>query len=170
MDSLRERLDAIKARLAETSHAPWTLETGSEGVRFIRTARTDGENRLFARHDLEPAPDGDIAFIALARNVLERLVDALDGGDPQSISREELDEIAAVTDRATSGPWTPFIEERQPIGGSSVIWVGGDDFGADMYLWLGDEMAPGELFDFVAHARQDVPWLVDEIRRRQGSD
>jgi hypothetical protein len=169
MDSLHERLDAIRARLAETSPAPWTVETGGEGARFVRTGQTDGEDRLFVRHDLAPAPDGDVAFIALARNVLERLVDALDG-NPHSISPEELDEIQAAADGATRGPWTPFIEERQPIGGSSVIWVGGDDFDADMYLWLGDDMAPGELFDFVAYARQDVPWLVDEIRRRQGNE
>jgi hypothetical protein len=127
----------------------------------------DGENRLFVRHDFEPAPEDDLAFIALARNVLKWLIETVESGDPNKISRAQLDEIDAAADNATSGPWTPFVEERQPIGGSSVIWIGGDDFNTDMYLWLGDKMAPGELFDFVACAREDVPRLVADIRRVQ---
>ena len=102
--------------------------------------------------------------------MLERLVDALDSGDPNAIATSELDRIEAVTDAATSGPWKAFIEGRQPIGGSSVIWIGGDNFPADMYLWLGDEMAPPALFDFIADAREDVPVLVEEIRRRRLGD
>jgi hypothetical protein len=73
--------------------------------------------------------------------------------------------IDAVANRAAPGPWTAFIEEVQPIGGPSVIWVGGDD-DPDMYLWLGTKIAsPGDV-NFVAHAREDVPTLVEAIRAR----
>jgi hypothetical protein len=162
---LHGRLRAVESRLRHAFPAPWTVADGVDGRRCITIGRSDGEKRLFVRHDLEPAPDADLAFIALARDVLERLLDALDKGDPNAIATSELDRIEAVTDAATSGPWKAFIEERQPLGGSSVIWIGGDDFPADMYLWLADEIAPAELYDFVACARQDIPVLVAEIRR-----
>jgi hypothetical protein len=166
MSNLDHRIQAIKSRLALIDPPPWTVETAEDGATFIRTGRKDGESRLFVRHDLQPAPDTDLTFIALARNLLERLVVAIECDDLGTIEPDELDAFDETARRATSGPWTPFIEDRQPIGGSSVIWIGDDDHGADMYLWLGDEMAPGDLFDFVAHSRTDAPSLAAEIRRQ----
>ncbi len=97
-------------------------------------------------------------------NGVNRLVSALDGKQ-RSVTIEELDMIDAVASRATAGPWTAFIEEVQPIGGPSVIWVGGDD-DPDMYLWLGTKIAPPGDVNFVAHAREDVPALVAAIKAR----
>jgi hypothetical protein len=64
----------------------------------------DGENRLFVRHDLNPAPDGDLAFIALARNVLEQLIAAVESGDPHAISRAELDQIDVAAHTRSGHP------------------------------------------------------------------
>jgi len=116
------------------------------------------------KRDQEPGDDADVEFIAMARNVLPRLVRALDGKQ-RSVTIAELDMIDAVASRATAGPWTAFIEEAQPIGGPSVIWVGGDD-DPDMYVWLGTKIAPPGDVNFVAHAREDVPALVAAIKAR----
>lgn len=116
------------------------------------------------KRDQKPGDDADLEFIALARNVLPRLVSALHG-KPNSVAIDELDMIDAVANRATRGPWTAFIEGVQPIGGPSVIWVGGDD-DPDMYLWIENKIAPPGDVTFVAHAREDVPALVAEIRAR----
>lgn len=69
-------------------------------------------------------------------------------------------ELVAIEERvaaATGGPWTSVIEGRDQFGGSSVIITAGED------LYLNGGTAADQ--DFVAHARQDVPRLLAEIRR-----
>ncbi len=166
MTELDERLRALRGRISGVDLPPWVLDTDTAGTRLILTGRTEGENRLYVELDVDAAGEDDMAFIALARNVLERLAEAVER-DPHLISPQELDEIEAVTARASTRPWIAFLEDRQPIGGSSVIWVGGEEAGADMYLWYGNDMAPSSYFDFVAHARDDVPDLVAALRRAQ---
>jgi hypothetical protein len=157
-------LAEIRERLAAASPAPWTVETDSNSVKYIRVGAEQSGAQLSVKRDQEPGDDADVEFIAMSRNVLPRLVSALDGKQ-RSVTIEELDMIDAVANRATPGPWTAFIEEVQPIGGPSVIWVGGDD-DPDMYLWFGTKIAsPGDV-NFVAHAREDVPTLVEAIRAR----
>jgi hypothetical protein len=157
-------LAEIRERLAAASPAPWTVETDSNGVKHIRVGAGQSSVQLSVRRDQEPGDDADVEFIAMSRNVLPRLVNALEGKQA-SVTIEELDMIDAVVNRATPGPWTAFIEEVQPIGGPSVIWVGGND-DPDMYLWLGAKIAsPGDV-NFVAHAREDVPIVVEAIRAR----
>jgi hypothetical protein len=117
------------------------------------------------RRDNELADRDDVAFIARAHEAIDRLTTALEGDEPDLISWDELEEIEALADAATPGPWKAFLEHSQPIGGCSVILVDGLNDAPDMYLWLGNEMAPDEDFEFVAHARYDVPWLVAEVRR-----
>jgi hypothetical protein len=157
-------LAEIRERLAAASPAPWTLETDSNGVKHIRVGAEQGSAQLSIKRDQEPGDDADVEFIAMSRNVLPRLVSALDGKQ-RSVTIEELDMIDAVANRATPGPWTAFIEEVQPIGGPSMIWVGGDD-DPDMYLWLGTKIASAGDVNFVAHAREDVPALVAAIKAR----
>lgn len=70
---------------------------------------------------------------------------------------EELADIQARCDRASAGPWTSIVEGRDQESGSSFIMTAGEDVDP-----LG--MRPDDQ-DFVAHARQDIPQLVDEIRR-----
>jgi hypothetical protein len=84
-------------------------------------------------------------------------------------------ELAVIEGRAalaTPGPWKAFIEGRDHTSGSDFIRTGGlDDACPDLYLThdspdsTGVVVAPQEDHDFIAHARQDVPRLVAEIRR-----
>ncbi len=63
--------------------------------------------------------------------------------------------------RATPGPWKAFIEGRDHTSGADFVRTGGPD----LYLFHENAVAPVEDHDFVAHARQDVPRLVAEVRR-----
>ena len=66
---------------------------------------------------------------------------------------------------ARPGHWTPFIESDGGIGGCDVIRVSEGDSEADMYLWLGPDLAPSAVFRFVAEARRDLPALLAATRQ-----
>ena len=71
-----------------------------------------------------------------------------------------LDWIGEAEDRArlaTEGPWISFVEGRDHLSGSSFFRTAG----ADIEL-SGATVADQ---DFIAHTRQDVIALVEEIRR-----
>jgi hypothetical protein len=78
-------------------------------------------------------------------------------------------EIGARVRNASSGNWASVIEGRDQTSGSSFIMTGvknSDDVknldrGEDIYL-TGATMHD---FDFIAHARQDIPYLLAEIER-----
>ena len=75
-----------------------------------------------------------------------------------------LASIKARCDAARPGPWTAFVEGRDFLGGSTMIRIGeGDD--EDLHLLGYDEPVPTEDWDFIAHARQDIPALIAEIER-----
>ena len=80
----------------------------------------------------------------------------------QPLSKEYFDEVRKRCEAATPGPWISIIEGRdQPLGGDSFVQRGKDGIEADLYLsgnTIDDQ-------DFIAHARQDIPLLVDEIER-----
>lgn len=87
------------------------------------------------------------------------------------ISEDDLRVIEVRTELASPGPWSAFVEGRDHVSGDDFIRIG-DDQGAsfDMYVTLstsGDAVTPAseQNLDFIAHARQDVPRLVAEIRR-----
>jgi hypothetical protein len=70
------------------------------------------------------------------------------------------DEITAMRERlvqTTPGPWTSLVEGRDFLSGSSFIQTAGDDV----------ELAGATIADqdFIAHARQDMALLLDEIER-----
>jgi hypothetical protein len=74
-----------------------------------------------------------------------------------------LDDIEARAALATPGPWRSFIEGRDHLSGSDFIRTGG----ADIEL-AGATHADQ---DFIAHARQDIVRLIEEVRRlRQRPD
>jgi hypothetical protein len=78
------------------------------------------------------------------------------------LSSEELDQIEARCAAAVSGPWKSFIEGRDHTSGSSFIMTGSpDQRGPDIEL----SGATSQDQDFIAHAREDVPRLLAEIRR-----
>ena len=88
------------------------------------------------------------------------------------LTDEELDRIAARAAASLPAPWQAFVEGRDHLGGDDFIRTGGPDVAAaDMYITLSywnDEPpvpATAHVLDFVASARQDVPRLIEEIRR-----
>ena len=81
---------------------------------------------------------------------------------PQEILSDE--QIKLIDERCTSatpGPWLSYVEGRDFESGSSVIVRGENGQESDLYL-LGGTIADQ---DFIAHARQDIPLLLDEIKR-----
>ena len=88
------------------------------------------------------------------------------------IPDDELTVMEGRAEQATRGPWQSFVEGRDHWGGDDFIRTGGlDDECPDLYLshsYPNREKpvpAPAEDQDFIAHARQDVPRLVAEVRR-----
>ena len=75
---------------------------------------------------------------------------------------EELDEIRRRCEKASAGPWKSYVEGRDHWGGDSFILTGdGENRGEDLYI----SGATNDDQDFIAHARQDIPRLLDEIAR-----
>jgi hypothetical protein len=80
---------------------------------------------------------------------------------------KELLEIKARVDLATKGPWISYIEGRDHSSGNNFIMTGiiaGEDIwsknrGEDIEL-TGASKADQ---DFIAHARQDIPKMLEEI-------
>lgn len=71
------------------------------------------------------------------------------------------EELAAIKQRCegtTPGPWTSYVEGRDHDSGSDFIMTDGDDIELIGGATTADQ-------DFIAHARQDIPLLLDEIER-----
>jgi hypothetical protein len=96
------------------------------------------------------------------------------------MTEEELDEIERralgaglrasceepCAEATGPGPWETFIESEGPLGGGNLIWIGGEDEEhPDLYLWRGEQFCSDEDFRFIGAARQDIPQLVEAIRR-----
>ena len=78
------------------------------------------------------------------------------------ISPEELKAIADRCDRASPGPWISMVEGRDHDSGSSFIMRGRPgERGEDIEL----SGATPDDQDFIAHARQDIPRLLEEVWR-----
>lgn len=73
------------------------------------------------------------------------------------LSKAELANIKCRLDQATPGPWVSFVENRDVFSGSDFIQTGGDD----IYL-TGATVADQ---DFIAHAREDIDKLINEVLR-----
>jgi hypothetical protein len=75
----------------------------------------------------------------------------------EAMSDEELDLIEARLNSATSAPWTSFVEGRDHTSGSSFIRTPVSD------IELSGATVADQ--DFIARARDDLPRLLQEIRR-----
>ncbi|MDH3601646.1 MAG: ead/Ea22-like family protein [Candidatus Tectomicrobia bacterium] len=74
-----------------------------------------------------------------------------------SLPDEELQRMRKQCVAATPGPWKSYVEGRDHTSGSSFIMTGG----ADIELTGATEAD----HDFIAHARQDMPQLLEELHR-----
>lgn len=82
----------------------------------------------------------------------------------QALTSAEVAEVQARCDRASPGPWRSMIEGRDHTSGSSFIMTGPpSERGPDIEL----SGATADDQEFIAHARQDVPRLLDELARLQ---
>lgn len=78
----------------------------------------------------------------------------------------ELDKMDRRVGAASPAPWESSVEGRDHESGSSFILIGGlHDTQSDMYVTHDGVPAPARDLDFIAHARQDVPRLIAEVRR-----
>jgi hypothetical protein len=85
------------------------------------------------------------------------------------MTKEELEAIKARCKATSIAPWVSFIEGRDCESGSSFIMTGiqkgehiwGENRGEDLEI-IGATNAD---LDFIAHARQDIPRLLEEIER-----
>jgi hypothetical protein len=87
--------------------------------------------------------------------------------DVDLLSSDDLDAVERRCLAATPPPWWAWVEGRDGVAGDSFIGRGLDGARhSDLYL----STYPGEVvsaadYDFIAHARQDVPLLLAEVRR-----
>ena len=85
------------------------------------------------------------------------------------MTEEELAQIEARANAASPGPWTSFVEGRDHQSGDDFIRISELDAEDDMYVSrhgnAGSRPPSTADQDFIAHARQDVPALIAEIRR-----
>jgi hypothetical protein len=72
------------------------------------------------------------------------------------LSTETLAEMEKRCAEATPGPWSSWVEGRDHYSGDSFIRTEGED------IYLSGTTAADQ--DFIAHARQDVPRLIAEVR------
>lgn len=78
------------------------------------------------------------------------------------MTNQELAEIQARCDRASPGPWKSMVEGRDHSSGSSFIMRGPPEARAEDLELTG---ATPDDQDFIAHARDDVPRLLEEVRQ-----
>jgi hypothetical protein len=79
----------------------------------------------------------------------------------EPLSQKNLTQIRTRSEEATPAPWIDFIERRDHLSGESFIGRGVSRSEEALYLVGGTDAD----IIFVAHARQDIPLLLDEIER-----
>lgn len=77
-----------------------------------------------------------------------------------ALTDDDIDRIEARRQASTPGPWIAHVEGRDFVGGSSMIRTAKQDL--ELFNGTADD------YDFVAHAHQDIPDLIAEIRRLRG--
>ena len=164
-------LPAIQRRLAAATGDRWELNPNTVGGPAVDVQfQGGGHEVLRVKRDQAPAGINDVEFVAHARRDLERLVEG-EQNAAAALTNVELAEIRARCVRASPVPWTAFLESDGGIGGCNVIRVSDGDHEPDLYLWLGDALAPDADFEFVSAARQDIPnLLMAALSRKQSED
>lgn len=79
----------------------------------------------------------------------------------RKLSKKYIEEVILRYEAATPGPWIDFLEGRDHMSGESFIARGRNRSEKDLYLIGGTDAD----IEFIAHARQDIPKLLDEIER-----
>ncbi|PPC90066.1 MAG: hypothetical protein CTY34_09140 [Methylobacter sp.] len=80
----------------------------------------------------------------------------------QFLTDDELESIVSRCNAATPGPWISYVEGRDHTSGSSFIMTGEKETRGNDIELSGASIADQ---DFIAHARQDIPKLLEEIQR-----
>ena len=83
------------------------------------------------------------------------------------LTEDELDAMQRRCDAATASPWWAWVEGRDGLSGDTFVGMGGDPQLKDLYLSHGSgegNVSEADV-DFIAHARQDIPALLAEVRR-----
>lgn len=85
----------------------------------------------------------------------------------EPLTDQELTELEALTQAAAPAPWVAFVQNG--LGGDSFIRLDGldDQFPPDMYILRDDKIAPDADIEFIAAARNFMPRLLAELRRRR---
>lgn len=78
-----------------------------------------------------------------------------------------LDEIKARADAATEGPWVRDMHSPDMSGRSGWYIRGPRKLGLRSMV-LNSRMLPGDA-EFIEHAREDVPWLLERIGELNGA-
>lgn len=75
----------------------------------------------------------------------------------KNLTDAELEQIQLRCEATTPYPWVSYVEGRDHTSGSSFIMTDGNNI----------ELSGASIADqdFIAHARQDIPKLLNEIRR-----
>lgn len=150
-------LDEIRARWEAVRDTAVEIAAGPDGHARLLAGHGAGQVELCVTREGDPAGDGDVLFVGHVFSDIPRLLEVLESGG--LLAAEDAVGIGMRIASASPGPWTAFIESDGGIGGSDVIRVSDSDSEADMYLWMGPDLAPSAVYRFVAEARQDLPAL-----------
>ena len=147
---------------APTTHDPLVVNTKDGAVWWRRAVTEDGRG-LYAADGSCACPE--FLLVPLSELATHGIVGSAHvlpvpvGPVPQELPAERLTEIAARTQAATAGPWcTDRLAESDD---SESIGV---DAGDDNWIVPCQDLDPADA-EFIAHARADVPALLDEIDR-----
>jgi hypothetical protein len=77
------------------------------------------------------------------------------------LSKDYLDQVKKRAEAATPGPWKAYLEKRDQLSGESFIARGKNRSADDLYL----AGATDADIEFIAHAREDISQLLEEIER-----
>lgn len=158
-------MDGITARLEAISGQTWELAHTLNGVPVVRVTYDDGRTDLIAvKREFADAHEADVRFIANSPRIVRRLLEIARGRE--SADESELAAIEREVDVSSPAPWMLSLEAQGGVGGCNVISVSYEDQQPDLYLWLGADLAPDADWVFVANARQDIPALLTEVRKR----
>jgi predicted amidohydrolase len=93
----------------------------------------------------------------------------VNGAAPRSttneLSEEELQVIESRSAAATPAPWVSHVEGRDHTSGDSFIETPTQDLYVSAHDYRGGRGHLAADLDFIAHARQDIPRLIEEVRR-----
>jgi hypothetical protein len=117
--------------------------------------------QMLVQHDSDPAPAGDVDFVAHCREDTRYLLTVAMG--MQAVDRVRVTEIADRLRQTTPGVWTAFLETQGGLAGPSIIQFSVPDFGPDLYLEAYGEAAPDADYAFVAAAHEHLPRLVAQL-------